>query len=124
MSKISSKNTAPEVIIRKILHSMGYRFRLHQKNLPGTPDIVLKRHQKIVLVNGCFWHGHENCKRSKLPETNKDKWEAKIQKNKLRDEHNLAELKVMGWDVLVIWQCQLRDREKLMEQISSFMTNE
>jgi len=107
MGSIRSKHTSPEIMVRSLLHKLGYRFRLHVRALPGTPDIVLPRHAKIVMVQGCFWHGHL-CKRATLPKSNCDFWKEKITKNKNRDLRNLRDLQALGWDVLQIWQCDLR----------------
>jgi DNA mismatch endonuclease (patch repair protein) len=121
MSRVKGKDTKPELIVRKILHSMGYRYRLHHPNLPGKPDIVLSRHKKIVLVNGCFWHGHENCNRAKLPTTNHDFWANKIAKNMERDRFNINELEERGWEVLTIWSCEISKSELLKTKLAKFM---
>lgn len=118
MSKIKSKNTKPEKVVRSLLFSLGYRFRLHVKDLPGKPDIVLPKYKTVVLVNGCFWHGHENCKDAGIPKTNSQFWYDKISKNKERDKRVLNELEQAGWKVLVIWECQINDKEKLISFIS------
>ncbi len=107
MSKVRSTNTQPELLVRKFLFSEGLRFRLHQKNLPGKPDIVLKKYRAIVLVNGCFWHGHANCKRGKSPKSKQDFWIPKIEQNRKRDRLNVLKLKKQGWRVFIIWECQL-----------------
>ncbi len=124
MSKISGKNTKPEIIIRKIVHSLGYRFRLHKKELPGKPDIVFLKLKKVIFVNGCFWHGHKNCIRSKLPTTNKKFWKEKIEGNKRKDKSNYIRLKKLGWDYLVIWQCKIKqgNKQKLIDEITNFLT--
>lgn len=122
MGRIGQKNTAPEIVCRRLLHAMGYRFRLHVRALPGTPDIVLKRHRKVVLVHGCFWHGHQGCKRATIPETRHDWWAAKIARNRERDAAAVAALQGQGWDVLVVWQCQTRDLEQLRSTLEAFMT--
>lgn len=124
MSKISGKNTKPEINIRKIAHSLGYRFRLHKKDLPGKPDIVFRKYKKVIFVNGCFWHGHKNCKRSKLPTTNSKFWKDKIEGNKKKDRSNYIRLKKLGWNYLIIWQCKIKtaDKEKIKNQIKSFLT--
>jgi len=120
MSRIKGTDTLPEKRVRSLLHLMGYRFRLHYAALPGKPDIVLPRHRKVVFVNGCFWHGH-TCRRGALPETNGEFWEAKISKNKKRDQRSIRQLRKMGWSVLTIWQCQTKDIEKLRAKILQFM---
>lgn len=124
MSHISGKNTKPEIIIRKIVHSLGYRFRLHKKELPGKPDIVFHKLKKVIFINGCFWHGHKNCLRSKLPATNKKFWKIKIEGNKRNDKSNKIKLKRLGWDYLVIWQCEIKKKnaEKLETKISKFLS--
>ena len=124
MSHISGKNTKPEIIIRKIVHSLGYRFRLHKRDLPGKPDIVFLKLKKVIFVNGCFWHGHKNCIRSKLPTTNKNFWKEKIEGNKRKDKSNYIRLKKLGWDYLVIWQCKIKqgNKQKLIDEITNFLT--
>lgn len=101
MSRIKSKDTRPELFVRSLLHSLGYRFRLHRKDLPGCPDIVLPKYRKVVLVQGCFWHGH-TCRRASHPKSNADYWHAKIARNQARDARNIGLLTEQGWDVLQI----------------------
>src|SRR4051794_41747802 len=113
MSRISGKDTAPEIRVRRLLHAFGFRFRLHRSDLPGKPDIVLPRHRKIVLIHGCFWHGHPSCPRAALPTTNTVFWERKIGGNMKRDRKVRRELRSLGWKVLVLWQCQLKNMELL-----------
>jgi len=124
MSHISGKNTKPEIIIRKIVHSLGYRFRLHKKELPGKPDIVFPKYKKVIFVNGCFWHGHKNCLRSKLPSTNKKFWKEKIEGNKRNDKSSKVKLKKLGWVYLVIWQCEINKSNigKLENRILNFLS--
>ena len=119
MSKIKSKNTKPEKVVRSLLFSLGYRFRLHVKDLLGKPDIVLPKYKTVVWVNGCFWHGHENCKDAGIPKTNSNFWYDKISKNKERDKRVLNELEQAGWKVLVVWECQIDDKEKLISFLKS-----
>jgi len=123
MAQISGKNTKPEIIVRKISHSLGFRFRLHKKELPGKPDIVFSRYRKVIFVNGCFWHGHRKCARSRLPKTNVSFWKKKIEANKKKDKNNYIKLKKMGWDYLVIWQCEIKreNNGKLIKKISIFL---
>lgn len=123
MSHISGKNTKPEIIIRKIAFSLGYRYTLHKKDLPGKPDIVFPKYNKVIFVNGCFWHGHNKCTRSKLPTTNKKFWKEKIEGNKRKDKSVKIKLKKIGWDYLVIWQCQIKKSNfnKLENKIISFI---
>lgn len=121
MSQVSGKNTKPEIIARSLLHRMGYRFRLHRSDLPGKPDITLPKHKKIVFVHGCFWHSHENCLRAKRPTTNKKFWYEKLDKNRLRDEENVRKLEQLGWDVLTVWTCEIRNTDKLKQKLLAFM---
>ena len=106
MSKIRSKNTAPEILVRKHLHRLGYRFRLHDKKLPGKPDIVLKKHRTAIQVRGCFWHQH-GCKFSNSPKSNTSYWLPKLEKNKERDKLNDKKIKKLGWKLIVIWECMI-----------------
>lgn len=107
MSSVRSKDTKPELVVRKWLHRRGFRFRLHAKTLPGHPDIVLPKYKTVVFVNGCFWHRHEGCKRATVPETNRQLWLDKFQKTVERDRINYEKLAGMGWEVLVVWECQI-----------------
>jgi DNA mismatch endonuclease (patch repair protein) len=121
MSAIKSKNTKPEHIVRSLLHRMGYRFRLHRGDLPGKPDIVLPRHGKIIEVYGCFWHMH-SCKYGKvIPKTNTEFWQNKRKRNVERDEINQKKLKELDWDVMVIWECETREIEKLSNKLASYL---
>ena len=118
MSAIKSKNTKPEIVVRKLLHSMGYRFRLHRKDLPGSPDIVLPKYKTVIFVHGCFWHRHENCKYATTPKTRKEFWEKKFRENINRDNLNQANLSLKGWKIIIIWECQLKgDKKKLMRDL-------
>jgi DNA mismatch endonuclease (patch repair protein) len=120
MSLIHGKNTALEMTVRRMIHGMGYRYRLHAKDLPGSPDLVFRGRRKIVLVHGCFWHRHRKCPLSTIPKTRVDFWEEKFEKNISRDRRNLRELKKLGWSVLVIWQCEIKDKDKLGKKIRRF----
>lgn len=110
MSHVKSKNTKPEVLVRRFLFAHGFRFRLYRKDLPGKPDIVLPKYKTAIFINGCFWHGHENCKYAKLPETNHEFWLTKINGNIQRDITTSAKLTEMGWRVFTIWQCELKPK--------------
>ena len=121
MSGIKGSDTEPEIVVRRLLHSMGYRFRLHGKALPGKPDIVLSRHRKAIFVHGCFWHGHPGCKRAKLPGSNRDFWQAKIQGNSERDKRNQDKLDALGWKVFVLWSCEVRKLDILRKHLKGFM---
>ena len=111
MSAIKSKNTKPEIKVRKILHSMGYRFRLHSKDLPGSPDIVLPKYKTVIFVHGCFWHRHENCKYASTPKTRQEFWEAKFRENINRDKLNQENLSSNGWKIIVVWECEIKDKD-------------
>jgi len=111
MSKVPSSNTTPEKLVRKWLHGEGFRFRINVENLPGKPDIVLKKYNTIIFVHGCFWHRHKNCKRASMPATNSKYWEDKFQKNIERDKRNKKELKKLGWNVLIIWECEINENK-------------
>jgi DNA mismatch endonuclease, patch repair protein len=106
MSRIRGKNTKPEILVRKFLHSKGYRFRLHDKKLPGKPDIVLPKYKTVIFVQGCFWHGHKGCKYFVVPKTRTKWWLEKIEGNKMRDKKAFKELKKAGWKVMEIWECK------------------
>jgi len=112
MAKIRGRNTKPELLVRKFLFSKGFRFRIHDKALPAKPDIKLSKHNCLIFVNGCFWHGHKNCKNYVMPRTNKAFWYGKIETNTKRDKKNLRVLKKMGWKIIVIWECQLKTKNK------------
>lgn len=107
MSRIKSKNTVPEMRIRSALHRLGYRFRLHVKELPGKPDIVLPKYKTVIFVHGCFWHRHKGCVRATTPSTNQEYWEKKFRQNMMRDKLEQDELKRMGWRVIVVWECNV-----------------
>ncbi|MDO3641217.1 very short patch repair endonuclease [Mucilaginibacter sp. L3T2-6] len=108
MSRIRSKNTTPERIIRAFLFSHGFRYRIHYKKLPGKPDIVLPKYKTVIFVNGCFWHGHENCRYFSIPKTRSEYWSGKIEKNKSKDRDAVFKIRDSGWDVIVIWECELK----------------
>ncbi len=111
MSKISGKETKPEIMVRKYLFSKGFRYRKNDKRYPGKPDIVLPKYKTVIFIHGCFWHGH-NCKKGKLPETQKEFWKEKIKKNIDRDKRNEEELVKSGWKVITIWQCEISNKKK------------
>ena len=120
MSRIRSRDTTPELVVRSMLHRMGYRFRLHRKDLPGKPDVVLPRHRKVVLVHGCFWHGH-GCKLGPVPKSNQGYWSPKIAGNRARDARNALALAELGWQVLELWECEIRDLKGTERRIKEFM---
>jgi DNA mismatch endonuclease (patch repair protein) len=125
MSHIKSKDSKPEIYIRKLVFSMGYRYRLHRKDLPGKPDIVFPMYRKVIFVNGCFWHGHSDCKKATLPMSNKDFWNKKIFKNKERDRNNYKKLSSLNWKYLIIWQCEIKKKNEdtLKNKIKDFLEN-
>ncbi len=121
MQAVKGKDTKPELFVRRLLYSLGYRYRLHRKDLPGKPDIVFPGRKKIIFVHGCFWHGH-SCKRgAREPKTNTEYWRQKITGNMARDKEHKKKLKKAGWDVLVVWECQLKDEKRLVETLMTFL---
>ncbi len=124
MSKIGSKGSRQEMYVRRLIYSMGYRFRLHRKDLPGKPDLVFPKYKKVIFVNGCYWHGHAGCSRAVLPATNLDFWKEKIAKNKLRDRKNHRDLKKLGWSYLCIWQCGIKKSKEssIQKKIINFLS--
>lgn len=121
MRAVKSRDTKPEMVVRRMVHAMGKRFRLHRDDLPGKPDLAFPRLRKVIFVNGCFWHGHD-CKRGdRQPKNNAEYWANKISRNKERDQRSVEALRAMGWDVLVIWECQLKDREALKKRLTEFL---
>ncbi len=121
MSGIRGKDTKPEITVRSLLHKSGFRFRLHRKDLSGTPDIVLPKYNTVIFVHGCFWHGHEGCPRAKRPATNKKFWNEKLDKNIERDRRNQKELTESGWRVLVVWSCEVRHLDILKHKLTAFL---
>ncbi|MGO8669990.1 MAG: very short patch repair endonuclease [Capsulimonadaceae bacterium] len=121
MSRVRAKDTKPELAVRRLLHNLGYRFRLHRTDLPGTPDIVLPRFRAVILVHGCFWHGHEGCKKSALPTSNEAFWSGKIGQNIARDRDQMSSLTAAGWRVISVWQCEIRDLDRLSLRLRSFL---
>ena len=121
MGRIRSKNTTPEVAVRRIIHGKGFRFRLHQRSLPGTPDIVLPRLHSIVFVNGCFWHMHPGCKRATFPKSNVAFWRLKLRRNVQKQKEDILALRRSGWKVHVIWECQVKDKDVLSRRLDRFL---
>ena len=119
MSRIRGKDTKPELLVRKGLHARGFRFRLQDRKLPGRPDIVLPKYGVAIMVNGCFWHGHKGCRYATKPKSNVEFWEAKIARNKHRDEVTAAHLEALGWTVIVVWECELRGKETAEARIQT-----
>ena len=121
MSRIRGRDTKPEMIVRRIAHGLGFRFRLHRKDLPGRPDIVFPRHQAVIVVHGCFWHRHPGCKRASSPKTREGYWQNKFEDNVVRDKRNETALRDLGWKVMVIWECETKDHEAVAARIESFL---
>jgi DNA mismatch endonuclease Vsr len=117
MSRVKGRDTKPELLVRSVVHRLGYRFRLHGKELPGRPDLVLPRHRKVI-----FWHGHGGCRRAARPSTNREFWDRKIEGNVARDAANVRALRRAGWKVLVVWQCALKDRARLEKKLRGFLS--
>lgn len=121
MQAVKSQNTGLEMIVRRLTHGMGYRYRLHRKDLPGRPDLAFPRRRKVIFVHGCFWHQHDCPKGNRLPRTNQDYWIPKLRRNKLRDEEQKKRLCQMGWSVLVIWECETKNLDALSQRIRTFL---
>lgn len=113
MAQVKSKNTTPEIVVRRAAHSMGLRFRLHREDLPGRPDLIFPKWRAVVFVNGCFWHSHEGCSRARVPRSNNVYWTRKLDRNVQRDRDNTRSLRKAGWRVIVIWECETKDPQKL-----------
>lgn len=122
MGRIRSRDTVPELTVRKLLHRLGYRFRLHSRTLPGTPDIVLSRHRAVVLVHGCFWHRHPRCSKAYTPKSNVPFWQVKFETNVARDRRVRRELQKAGWRVLTIWECQTTRQAILAARLRRFLS--
>lgn len=122
MRAVRRESTEPEMTVRRALHGLGFRYGLHRKDLPGTPDIVLTRHATVVFVNGCFWHHHHGCPRASVPKTNPEYWLQKFARNKARDLQNRADLEARGWRVIVIWSCETRDPQSLTRKLKRILS--
>lgn len=123
MAQIKAKDTKPEMVVRRLAHSLGYRYRLHGSKLPGKPDLVFASKKKVVFVHGCFWHRHDdpNCTMARMPKSRLEYWGPKLEGNKARDQANVERLREMGWEVLTIWGCQLKDVETLERTLTDFL---
>lgn len=124
MSKVRGKNTSPEMRVRGLAHSLGYRFRLHRRDLPGCPDIVFPSHKKIILVHGCFWHRHQGCPKATMPKSRIPYWSEKFRRNVERDQRVIKELRSANWSVRTIWECQTKDQSKLKQILVCFLGQE
>ncbi len=124
MARVGQKNTKPELIVRRLLHGLGYRYRLHKKNLPGTPDICFPSRKKVIFVHGCFWHRHKGCRRTTTPKTRTTFWEEKFRQNVARDRRKIEALHQLGWNALVLWECETEDKSKLESRLIDFLSPE
>lgn len=121
MARVRSRDTKPEMMVRRLVHAMGYRYRLHAKDLPGKPDLVFRSREKVIFIHGCFWHQHEDCALARLPKSRQNFWVPKLDANRQRDVRNECALQHAGWDVLTIWECELGDVAKLRTRIRGFL---
>lgn len=123
MSLVRHKDTRPEMVVRRLIHRLGYRYRLHRRDLPGNPDLVFPRLGKVIFVHGCFWHRHPSadCKLARMPKSRLDFWQAKLEGNRSRDQRNHESLERAGWKVLVVWECELKDKEQLENIVTRFL---
>lgn len=122
MGRVRGKNSKPEMVVRRLTHSLGYRFRLHCRNLPGTPDLVFPRLRKVIFVHGCFWHRHRGCYRTTTPKTRAGYWASKFERNIERDALKERQLRASGWDVLVVWECETFDSDVLADRLTAFFS--
>lgn len=120
MRAVKSKNTKPELAVRSLLHRLGFRFRIHRKDIPGNPDIAFPGRRKVIFIHGCFWHGHDCVRGARIPMNNRDYWTVKVARNKARDARHLVALEASGWEAFTLWECELRDRH-LQERIRAFL---
>lgn len=121
MSRVRSKDTKPELLVRRLAHAMGYRFRLHRADLPGRPDLVFPARGKVVFIHGCFWHGHPGCPNARRPKSREEFWSPKLDGNRRRDARNLRRLRCAGWGAMVIWECQLKNPDRLRARLRRFL---
>ena len=121
MAAVHAKDTQPEMLVRRLLHRLGYRYRLHRRDLPGTPDLVFPSRRSVIFVHGCFWHRHDGCALARLPKSRLEFWQGKLEGNRLRDQRKIGELNEMGWRVLVVWECELKDKETLTQRLRHYL---
>lgn len=121
MAQVKGRDTSPEIAVRSLLHRLGYRFRLHRKELPGTPDVVLPRYRTVVFVHGCFWHQHPGCEAAARPASNTEYWNRKLDANRARDSRNQAELERLGWRVVIVWECETKDSSALEKRLLALL---
>lgn len=123
MSRVRGRDTKPEMRVRRLVHEMGFRYRLHRRDLPGTPDMTFPGKRKVIFVHGCFWHRHKGCKLARMPKSRLDFWGPKLEGNRRRDLENQRKLRERGWEPMVIWECELRDKAALAERIGKFLAD-
>ena len=121
MAQIRSQNTSPELILRKLIHALGYRFRLHRNDLPGKPDLVFPSRKKVIFVHGCFWHQHTECREGRVPGSRREYWGPKLRRNRERDALAQSSLKLQGWRYLVVWECELKDVATVVKRVKRFL---
>ncbi|MFP4172620.1 MAG: very short patch repair endonuclease [Candidatus Hydrogenedentota bacterium] len=121
MRQVKDRDTAPEMMVRREIHRLGYRYRLHRKDLPGKPDLVFPGRRKVIFVHGCFWHGHDCARGARVPKTNQEYWTRKIARNVERDRLNRERLHALGWDSMVVWECELKDKAAFIRQVQAFL---
>lgn len=122
MRAVKGKDTTPEMVVRRLVHSMGYRYRLHRRDLPGKPDMAFPRLRKIIFIHGCFWHGHDCARGARMPKANREYWQKKISRNASRDASSIAALQSQGWRVAVIWECELKDMAQIRGRLVKFLS--
>jgi DNA mismatch endonuclease (patch repair protein) len=121
MALVRAKHTRPEMQVRRLIYGAGYRYRLHEAQLPGKPDLVFAGRRKVIFVNGCFWHRHEGCALARIPKSHREFWVAKLEGNRARDLVNYRELRAMGWKVMVVWECELRNLDEVLRRVTRFL---
>jgi DNA mismatch endonuclease (patch repair protein) len=124
MARVKGRDTKPEMLVRRMLHGMGYRYRLHAKDLPGKPDVVFRSRKKAIFVHGCFWHRHPGCGMARMPKSRQDFWRPKLEGNRARDLRNQEKLALMGWGVFVVWECETKNTEELAKRLLTFLEPE
>jgi DNA mismatch endonuclease, patch repair protein len=124
MSRVRNKDTKPEWAVRRLVHGLGFRYRLHARNLPGRPDLVFRPRQKVIFVHGCFWHRHSGCPNCRMPKSRLDFWKPKLRANRVRDLKNERALKKLGWEFLVVWECEVKDTDALSRRLREFLKPE
>lgn len=123
MSRVKSKNTAPEIRVRRVAHAMGLRFRIHRRDLPGNPDIIFPKYRAAIFIHGCFWHRHLGCKKATMPKSNVRFWEEKFTHNIERDERNIQKLRELGWSVAIFWECEVKDPEEIEKRLCDVLSD-